>query len=64
MASRSQKANLVLALLNTCPEASDLPHSLCSLLKDIFPTWAKGLIDRDLELEEVATTPVFPLLTR
>lgn len=64
MAGRlTQQVSLVWALSNSCPEASGLAHSLRSLLKDLFHAWAKGLSNRDLELEEVAITPGFPLYT-
>ena len=59
----TQQVCLVWALSNCCPEASGLAHSLLSLLGDLFPTWAKGWSNCDLELEEVVIMPVLPLFT-
>ena len=63
MASRLQKPCLLFALLDSCVEASDLPHNLCTLLNNISYPWAKGLSNCDRELEKVAITPVTPRLT-
>ena len=63
IASRLQKPCLLFALLDSCVEASDLPHNLCTLPNDISYWWAKGLSNSDLELEKVAITPVTPHLT-